>query len=161
MFKIMMRLLSLLVVSFTPFMAFAAKSPGEAATITSVELKGDARPGSVVKAVVKVKLEKSYHVHSNKPSEENFIATVLALEPLAGIKVGDIAYPKGKSHKVDGLDKPLSVYEEEFEITVTLGLSAQAKLPAVIPATLRYQACQGAQCYAPQRLKLEIKLPGK
>ncbi len=156
-----MRLLFLLALCSIPLVGLAAKPPGEAASIASVEFKGDARPGSVVKAVVKVKLEKSYHVHSNKPSEENFIATVLALEPLAGIKIGDIAYPKGKSVKVDGLDKPLSVYEDEFEITVTLGLSAQAKLPAVIPATLRYQACQGAQCYAPQRLKLEIKLPGK
>ncbi len=157
----MQRFLPLLAVCFLPLVALAAKSPGEAATITSVEIKGDARPGSVVKAVVKVKLEKSYHVHSNKPSEENFIATVLTIEPPAGIKAGDIAYPKGKSVKVEGLDKPLSVYEDEFEITVTLGLSEQAKLPAVIPATLRYQACQGAQCYAPQRLKLEIKLPGK
>ena len=161
MFKVMTRLLPLLAICFLPFIAFAAKPPGEAASITSVELKGDSRPGSVVKAVVKVKLEKTYHVHSNKPSEENFIATVLALEPLAGIKVGDIAYPKGKSIKVEGLDKPLSVYEDEFEITITLGLSAQAKLPAVLPATLRYQACQGAQCYAPQRLKCKIKLPGK
>ena len=157
----MMRFVSILVVCLAPFIASAAKPPGEAATITSIELKGEARPGSVVKAVIKVKLEKAYHVHSHKPSEENFIATVLTLEPSAGIKAGDIAYPKGKSLKVDGLDIPLSVYEDEFEITVTLGVSAQAKLPAVIPATLRYQACQGAQCYAPQRLKLEIKLPGK
>jgi Disulphide bond corrector protein DsbC len=156
MFKVMRRFLPLLAVCFLPLVALAAKPPGEAATITSVELKGDARPGSVVKAVVKVKLEKHFHVHSNKPSEENFIATVLTLEPLAGIKIGEIAYPKGKSVKVEGLDKPLSVYEDEFEITVTLGLSAQAKLPAVIPANLRYQAC-----HAPQRLKLEIKLPGK
>ena len=59
MFKVMMRFLSLLMVSLVPFLAFAAKPPGEAATITSVELKGDARPGSVVKAVVKVKLEKT------------------------------------------------------------------------------------------------------
>ena len=161
MFKVMTRLLPLLAICFLPFIAFAAKPLGEAATITSVEIKGEARPGSVVKAIVKVKLEKTYHVHSNKPSEENFIATVLTLETPAGFKAGDIAYPKGKSHKVDGLDKPLSVYEDEFEITVTLGLGAQAKLPAVIPATLRYQACQGAQCYAPQRLKFEIKLPGK
>lgn len=161
MFKVMMRFLPLLVVCFMPFLAFSAQPPGAAASITSVELKGDARPGSVVKAVIKVKLEKTFHVHSNKPSEENFIATMLTLETPAGIKAGDIAYPKGKSLKVEGLDKPLSVYEEEFEITVTLGLSAQAKLPAILPATLRYQACQGAQCYAPQRLKLEIKLPGK
>ena len=152
--------LSLALIAILPILAHAQKNPGEAATIDGIQVKGDARPGAVVKVLVRVKLEKGFHVHSNKPSENNYIPTVITLEAPPGIKAGEIVYPKGKSLKVEGIEIPLSVYEGEFEIIVPLGLSAQAKLPAVIPAILRYQACQGAHCYPPQRLKLEIKLPG-
>jgi DsbC/DsbD-like thiol-disulfide interchange protein len=142
-----------------PFAVSAQKKLGEAATIQSVELKGDAIPGSRVTAIVKVQLEKGYHVHSNKPSQPEFIPTVLVVEAAAGVKAGTIAYPEGKSERVAGLPKPLSVYEDHFEISVPLGLSAAAKLPLSVPASLRYQACQGAQCYAPQKLKFDILLP--
>jgi DsbC/DsbD-like thiol-disulfide interchange protein len=142
-----------------PFAANAQKKPGEAASIAGVEIKGDAVAGRRVTAVVKVKLEKGYHVHSNKPSQPEFIPTVLTLEPGAGVKAGTIGYPTGKSEKVAGLDKPLSIYEDHFEVSVPLGLAASVKLPLTVPATLNYQACQGAKCYAPQQLKFEIRLP--
>ena len=144
-----------------PFAAGAQKKLGEAATIESVEIKGDALPGSRVTAVVKVKLDKGYHAHSNKPSQPEFIPTVITVEPAPGVKAGTIAYPDGKLEQVAGLPKPLSVYEEHFEISVPLGLSAAAKLPLTLKGTLGYQACKGAVCYAPQKLKFDIVLPEK
>jgi hypothetical protein len=72
--------------------------------------------------------------------------------------VTTIKYPEGKSEKVQGLAKPLSVYEESFQINVLLALDARVKLPLTIPATLNYQACQGATCYPPKKLKLEIMI---
>lgn len=148
-----------LTIVLLPVMVQAQKKPGEAATIEAVEIKGDAVPGSRVTAVVKVKLAEGYHVHSNKPSQPEFIPTVLKVDAVAGVKAGTISYPAPKSERVPGLSKPLSVFEETFEISIPLGLSAAAKLPATIPATLSYQACQGAKCYAPHNLKFEIKLP--
>lgn len=137
------------------------KKPGEAASIERVEIQGEAKPGGSVVAVVRVKLEKKWHVQSNKPSEPNFIATVLALGPAPGVKSSTIKYPEGKSEKVPGLAKPLSVYDEDFQITVLLNLDAGARLPLTIPATLTYQACQGAQCYMPRKLKLDITVGGQ
>jgi DsbC/DsbD-like thiol-disulfide interchange protein len=156
------RLISTLLTLLLPLVATAAdKKPGDAATLEAIEVKGDAKAGAAVTVVIKVKLEKTYHTHSNKPSEPNFIATALTLDAPAGIKVGDITYPKGKSQKVAGIDKPLSVYEGGFEILVVLALDAKTPPPLVVPATLRYQACQGAVCYPPQRLKFDIKLPAR
>ena len=143
-----------------PLGLFAQKKLGEAATIQKVEIQGDAIPGGRITVVVKVHLEKDYHVHSNKPSDPDFIATLLSLQTPAGVRVGSMDYPKGKLEKAAGLDKPLSVYEEQFQISVPLGLSASAKLPMTIPATLSYQACQGAHCFTPQTLKFDIALPG-
>lgn len=149
---------ALLALTFAAAAAEPQKKPGEAASIEKVEVQGDVKAGGNVVAVVRVKLEKNWHVQSNKPSEPNFIPTVLTLAPTPGVKVTTIKYPEGKSEKVQGLAKPLSVYDGDFQISVLLALDARAKLPLTIPAMLNYQACQGASCYPPKRLKVEIPL---
>ncbi len=153
--------LAVLASSFAVAAAEAQKKPGEAASLDKVEIQGDAKAGGNVVAVVHVKLEKNWHVQSNKPSEPNYIPTVLMLAPTPGVTVTTIKYPEGKSEKVAGLAKPLSVYEEDFQINVLLALDARAKLPLTIPAVLTYQACQGASCYPPKKLKLEIAVGGE
>ena len=144
-----------------PWAAVAQKKPGEAVSLDGIEIKGDAIPGGRATAVIKFKLEKGYHSHSNKPSEPQYIATVLTLSEAKGVKAGTVAYPEGKSEKVAGLPKPLSVYEDHFELSVPIGITSAAKLPVTIPASLHYQACQGSQCYRPYDLKFEIVLPAK
>ena len=141
-----------------PISALAQEKPGEAASIGKVEIQGDAKPGGNVVANIQVKLKKAWHVQSNKPSEPNYIPTELKLAPTPGVKVTTIKYPEGKSEKVQGLEKPLSVYEGEFQINASLTLDAKAKLPLAIPATLSYQACQGATCYPPKKLKFDFAL---
>lgn len=151
----------LLSMALLPSTVFAQKKPGEAVKVHEVQIKGTPSPGSEVTAVIAFEIETGYHTHSNKPSEKNFIATVLNVPPAPGVKAGEAVYPKGKTQKVEGLDKPLSLYEGQFTISVPLKLDASAKLPVVVPATLRYQACQGALCYPPKSLKLEIPVGSK
>ena len=151
-------LLALLTLSVS---AVAQKKPGEAASIGKVEVQGDVKPGGNVVAIVHVKLEKAWHLQSNKPSEPNFIPTELKLAPTAGVKVTSIKYPEGKSQKVQGLEKPLSVYDGDFQISALLTLDAKARLPLTIPATLSYQACQGATCYPPKKVKFDIAVGGE
>ena len=154
----MKNLFVLLALVTLPISVAAQKKPGEAASIGKVEIQGDAKPGGNVVAVVQVKLEKAWHVQSNKPSEANFIPTVLTLAPTPGVKEKAIKYPEGKAEKVQGLAKPLSVYDGDFQISAMLTLDAKATLPLGIPATLSYQACQGATCYPPKKLKFDIAL---
>jgi DsbC/DsbD-like thiol-disulfide interchange protein len=139
-----------------PLTILAQKKPGEAASLDKVEIQGVVKPGGAFSAVVHVKLDQGYHTHSNQPSEPNFIATVLKVEAKNGVKVGAIKYPEGKSEKVKGLEKPLSIYEDHFAITVPITLEDKARLPVSIPATLTYQACQGATCYPPKKLSFDI-----
>jgi hypothetical protein len=144
-----------------PISALAQKKPGEAASIAKVEIQGDAKPGGNAVAIIHVKLEKAWHVQSNKPSEPNYIPTVVKLEATPGVKVTSIKYPEGKAEKVEGLPKPLSVYDGNFQISTLLTLDAKARLPLTIPATLSYQACQGATCYPPKKLKFDIAVGGE
>jgi DsbC/DsbD-like thiol-disulfide interchange protein len=150
---------ALLTLALVPFLACAQKKLGEAVTVKKVEIKGELKPRGEVTAQIKLEIDKGYHVHSNKPSEPNFIPTVLALTPAAGVTVVKTDYPAGKSEKVEGLDKPLSVYDHEFEVSVRFKLMDEVKLPVTVPATLAYQACKGATCFRPQRLSLDITIP--
>jgi len=152
----MKRVFLWMLVIFIPLSVHAQKKQGEAATIKSVDIKGDIKPGAEVTAVVSVVLDKNYHTHSNKPSEPQFIPTVLTLSPSAGVKAGAVKYPEGKAQSVKGLSKLLSVYEREFQLSVPLTIAADAKLPLIVPAILGYQACQGAVCFPPKKLKFEI-----
>jgi len=152
--------MAVLGLSLTAFSGEAQKKPGEAASIEKIEIQGDAKPGGSLVAIVRVKLEKNWHVQSNKPSEPTFIPTTLTLSPTPGVKVNTLKYPEGKAEKVQGLAKPLSVYIEDFQISLLLTLDAGAKLPLTIPATLNYQACQGATCYPPKKLKLNVEIGG-
>jgi hypothetical protein len=148
-----------LLLTWFPATAQVAKKPGEAVKMQEVKLKGNPAPGADVTAVVSFAIDQGYHTHSNKPSEPNFIATVLTVARTNGVTAGTAVYPKGKSQKVEGLDKPLSLYEEHFTISIPLKLEATAQLPLTVAASLRYQACQGAQCFPPKTLKFEIPLP--
>jgi hypothetical protein len=148
-------------IALLPSTLFAQNKPGEAVKVHEVQIKGTPAPGSEVTAVLAFEIEAGYHTHSNKPSEKNFIATVFTVPAAPGVKAGEPIYPKGKTQKVEGLDKPLSLYEGQFTISVPLKLDASAKLPLVVPATLRYQACQGALCYPPKSLKVEIPIGSK
>jgi len=144
-----------------PLAGLAEKKPGEAASLDKVEIQGEVKPGGNIVAVVHVKLEKDWHVQSNKPSEPSFIPTVLNLSPTPGVKLGTMKYPEGKSEKVQGLAKPLSVYDGDFQVSALLTLDANARLPLTIPATLNYQACQGATCYPPKKLKFDVVIGGE
>ena len=151
-------LLTLLTLSIS---ALAQKKPGEAASIGKVEIQGDPKPGGSVVAAVQVKLEKAWHVQSNKPSEPYFIPTVQTLASTPGVKVTTLKYPEGKAEKVQGLSKPLSVYDGDFQISASLTLDSKVKLPLTVPATLSYQACQGATCYPPKKLRFDVTVGGE
>jgi len=144
-----------------PLASLAEKKPGEAASLDKVEVQGEVKPGGNIVAVVHVKLDKNWHLQSNKPSEPSFIPTVLTLSPTPGARANTIKYPEGKAEKVQGIAKPLSVYDGDFQISALLTLDAQARLPLTIPATLSYQACQGATCYPPKKLKFDIVVGGE
>lgn len=154
----MKRLGLMLVVLGLTVPCLAQKRPGEAATFDKVEFKGGVKAGATVTAVLHFKIEKGFHTHSHQPSEPNFIPTVLTLTSTNGVKTGKVTYPEGKAEVVEGLAKPLSVYEGGFQLQVPLTIEAGASLPATVPGTLSYQACKGATCYPPKKLKFDLVL---
>jgi DsbC/DsbD-like thiol-disulfide interchange protein len=106
-----------------------------------------------------VKLPKNVHVQSNKPRDPLLIPTVLTIDPPAGISVEQVAYPEATELAQRGRREKLTVYGPEFEIEVHLAVAATAAAgDVVVPAQLRYQACDDAVCFPPARATTEWKL---
>lgn len=141
-----------------PLSGLAQKRPGEAVTVKSVVIKGTVKPGAEVTAVIQFAVEDGYHTQANVPSEPNFIPAVLKFEPVTGLVVSPPKYPAGKEERIEGLPKPMKVYEETFEVLVPIKISEGAALPLSLPGVLTYQACKGATCFAPRKLKLTVAL---
>ena len=117
-----------------------------------------AHAGGSIHAALQVQLEKGYHVNSDKPLDDFLIPTVLTLEPPQGITVRGIAYPEAMLLEQAGADGPLAVFEEEFVIGVAFDLSDDLALGEyVIPAALRYQACDETMCYLPSSVDTALR----
>ena len=115
--------------------------------------------GATVRAALKVALPEGYHVQSNKPRDPSLIPTELNIEPPTGITVEELVFPPAEDFKQEGLPEPLLVFEREFVIGVRLSLAAN--LPPgdlILPARLRYQACDDKMCYAPSNAQTQWTL---
>jgi thiol:disulfide interchange protein DsbD len=111
----------------------------------------DAVPaGGELRAALKISLPEGFHVNSNKPRDESLIPVVLTVTPPPGVVVKEIVYPTPTDLEQKGADQPLSVFERDFTIGVSLIVNA-ATAPGdlSIPVRLRYQACDETMCYIP------------
>ncbi|HKF45097.1 MAG TPA: cytochrome c biogenesis protein CcdA [Thermoanaerobaculia bacterium] len=127
---------------------FAAPAPAPASL-----LKIDARveSGATGKTLVlDAKLEAGWHVNSHHPSEDYLIATSVTVDPAGGVAAGEPKYPEGMLKKFAFAEKPLSVYEGAFSITVPLQGSAEK-----VTGAIEFQACSDTQCLAPASVRFQ------
>ncbi len=109
-----------------------------------------AHPSSTVHAALRVRLERQYHVNSDKPLDEFLIPTALTVTPPAGLTVSRIVYPKPIMLDVPFSEEPMSVFEQEFVIGVVLQVAEDLQPGTYsIKSELAYQACNDKYCLAP------------
>jgi thioredoxin:protein disulfide reductase len=112
-------------------------------------VEGPAQAGAFARVALKVTLPEGLHTQSNKPREQAFIPTVLTFNPPPGVVAEEIVWPAPTDLAQAGATLPLSVFEHEFLVGAQLSLAASARGDVVVPATLRYQACDVNLCYPP------------
>jgi thiol:disulfide interchange protein DsbD len=128
----------------------AQPGPPLTAKLTPMAETSALRAGTSVRLAMRVELSPELHVQSNTPSDPGFIATVLTLDPPAGVTVDELVYPAAKPLKQFGIPEPLSAYEHDFVIGVRVTLASTIEPGTlVIPARVRYQACNDRVCFRP------------
>lgn len=122
------------------------------AEVIAVNPAADARPGSTLVLLVKVRLAKDVHVQADKPKDPSLIATALTIDAPAGVSVEKISYPAATELAQQGRAEKLLVFGPEFEIEARVALAASvAAGELVVPLRLRYQACNDTMCFPPAR----------
>jgi thioredoxin:protein disulfide reductase len=122
------------------------------AEVTAIVERDAVHAGTDVRVALQVRLPEGLHMQSNAPRDPNLIPTVLSIEAPSGVTVSEIVYPPSTDLKQAGQNQLLAVFEREFAIGVRLTLApAVAAGDLVVPAWMRYQACDATMCYLPQR----------
>lgn len=116
-----------------------------------------ARRNSVQEVPLRVEVKSGFHVNSNTPADEYLIPLKFTLNP-GILELVEVVYPKPVLQKFSFSEKPVSVFEGNFQA------QAKVKVPASAPVgltqllgKLRYQACNDRMCLPPRTL--EIKVP--
>ena len=72
----------------------------------------------------------------------------------AGVTATEVVFPASTDFKIAGFDQPVAVFEREFVIGVQIAIDeSTAAGDLVIPARLRYQACNDLQCLSPSTVE--------
>jgi hypothetical protein len=99
-----------------------------------------------------------FHINSNKPKSEFLIPTALKMDVPTDIVLGRIQYPAGKDVSFPfSPDEKLNVYSGDFTIKVAVHpLRSVTPGKYAMRGTLRYQACDNAQCFPPKTLPVNF-----
>lgn len=118
-----------------------------------------ARKSEPLRVALVVALPEGLHVQSDRPRDPALIPTVLTIDPPPGVVVEETVYPPAIDFQLAGQDEPLAVFEREFALGVRLNIADS--VPAgelVIPARLKYQACDDKLCYPPATAETEWRI---
>ncbi|HEY6127180.1 MAG TPA: protein-disulfide reductase DsbD N-terminal domain-containing protein [Candidatus Acidoferrum sp.] len=113
--------------------------------------------GKQMQIAVVMKIRDGYHVNARRPTFDYLIPTDLKAEMPAGLKAGEVTYPKGTLHKFNFTkDQPLNVYTDTVVLRLPITVEANAPLGKQhVALKLRYQACSTDVCLPPATLTVD------
>ena len=126
--------------------AFFCFAPPRASAQADVRVNGfyatnKAQQGRAVEAAVVLDIPSGFHVNANKVSNKFSIPTTVKVEAPNGVRVGAVAFPRGKIQKLSFSNEPLSLYEGRpvLRFNVTFPANFQTGVTE-LRAKVRYQA---------------------
>ena len=112
---------------------------------------------AAVQAKIPVTVDSGFHVNSNTPSEDYLIPLKVTWTAKGALDGGDLVFPKPTFEKVEGTEKPLSVFTGSFDIVANFKVSANAPAGIGMAAgKLSYQACNSKMCFPPKTIEISV-----
>ena len=106
------------------------------------------------KILLRISVANGWHVNSDKPLEEDYIATNLQILVDGKTIKTATSYPKSTVKTLGFSKKPLALLENTFDITAELNGTTNP----VVSAKLTLQACSNEICLLPETLSLRLPL---
>ena len=128
-------------------------------TIAGASIDRPLLPGATGTLEVTASVRSGWHIQSDRPLDEDFIPTRLALSLPDGLSLERIQYPKAVRMKPQFSDQELSVFGGELVFTATLkagpGFHADSgKFPLGIK--LDYHPCNDVECLRPTTVNANL-----
>jgi thiol:disulfide interchange protein DsbD len=130
--------------------------PLETPPIVTVESRVITENAQTVLALT-LNLPRGWHATANPAGDETLIPTTVTIEPLDGVNIVEISYPKGERVGVPWADKPIFVYHDEAEIRVRLRVAPEAE-QKTLRGNVRVQLCDDKVCLPPRNISFETTL---
>ncbi|NBT59075.1 hypothetical protein EBT16_09860 [bacterium] len=106
------------------------------------------KQGRAVDALIPATVLKGHHIQANPATLPNLIATELTMEPMEGLTIGKITYPKSKPWKLKTASTVIQTYEGEVTLKVNLTSAGLKPGNYEVKGSLRYQACDERNCFS-------------
>lgn len=154
-----MKLSHLIANSLVLLCATVALAQGSSPTVsvapigTIVVVRGGKAPLNIA-----LRVNRGFHVNSNKPNDELLLPTVVHLNPPQGIMILNIQYPEGEQLSLPFMGKDaLSVYSGTFAVNAEVRIPKASPLGTLrVHGEVKYQACDNRQCFPPKSTPLEF-----
>jgi hypothetical protein len=107
---------------------------------------------------IELRVNRGFHINSNKPNDELLLPTVVHLDPPQGIMIVNVQYPEGEQLSLPMIgNQKLSVYSGTFEVKAEVRIPSSAPLGTQrVHGSVKYQACDNRQCFPPKTTPLEF-----
>jgi hypothetical protein len=119
--------------------------------------KVEGKRNAAVQAKIPVVVDAGFHVNSNTPSEDYLIPLKVKWTAAGALDGGELMFPKPSFEKVEGTEKPLSVFTGSFDIVANFKVAANAPAgPGSAAGKLSYQACNAKMCFPPKTVDIAV-----
>ena len=122
-------------------------------------------PGSLVTLTVAVRLPPDVHVYA--PGTRDYKPVALRIDPLPGLELRPVMYPRSKTHYLPAIKERVPVFEGTFRISQDVRVSSAADFSSslgtdgktlTVKGRLDYQACDSKICFLPSSVPIQWQL---
>jgi uncharacterized protein YyaL (SSP411 family) len=129
------------------------------ATVEAFLERGEARPGTSVRVLVRVTLAPGLHANPFAGVAEPLVATSLAAAPRSPVALEGVVPPPPALRPPGPGQPPMPLLEGAFEVRGVLAVPAGAPPgPRKVGLLLTFQPCDATSCRAPEELRLDLPL---
>ena len=140
-----------------PWQAKAAPDASSAPVVYEYPEQVELTVGKPQAVDLHFRIRDGLHINSHKPLDKSLIRTELIVEEPPGIDVETVTFPAGEAYATKAFPgHPLSVYTGELVLHARI--VGRKRGEHMMPAALRYQACDADMCFPPKKADVALDL---
>jgi thioredoxin:protein disulfide reductase len=148
------------VVAILLLSGFSIWGAGPIVSVRAIAPADPLKAGKMGTLTMELTIPSPYHINSNKPLDNSFIATKLEFEPQPHVIFGNVTFPPAPSKKLPVNSEPMSVFEGT--VTITAEIIPDMSLAGneiTIKGKVYSQACNDSTCFPPAWQPFSLTMP--